>query len=369
MDKLLLLLIKSFAFLLRLYPRSYRDEFAEEMLLDFSELATDAGKKGIWALALLCLHELVDFPISLLRICWREHMVKILRSHPVNYGFRGALGFGVMFPLKTVLIGNFILEALQSPVDDSPILYLEGLYFDLFQTLHGTEIIRWLPGVLHSLVTGLFLGVMFALLFADRSKYLRYILVTTVCWYLHDNVYSILWHSTNLLLFLGPRHDVYLSFISSVLSGAFLGLIPYVVKSERQGPYRMLLIGAFGYPLIAYLYLQLLFKLSIIETPWMFIALLLLMIVFIGSIFLMAIKSGFPPRMPWLIAVAVIGYILLSPAGYFLMSLLSALTGLPSFPDGMPLPLASSVYGILLGLLFGVLLGFHKKNDLIQRAA
>jgi hypothetical protein len=228
--------------------------------------------------------------------------------------------------------------------------------------------ISWLPGALHALATGLFLGIVFALLFADRRKYPRYILVTAVCWLLHWTLYDVLTQSTNLVLFLGTLHDRYLQTLFWVLSGAFLGVVPYVVRSERRGPFQMLMWGALGYPLITYLYLQLLFKLSIIETPWMFIALLVLVIAFLGSVILMAVKSEHAIKIPWLLVFAVIGYFLLSPGTYLLMSGLGAITGIPVFLDGIPHPFASSVYGMLLGLLLGVLLGFHKRNNLSQWA-
>ena len=130
----------------------------------------------------------------------------------------------------------------------------------------------------------------------------------------------------------------------------------------------MLMVGAFGYPLITYLYLQLLFRLSIIETPWMFVALVVLVIVFLGSVVLMTVKSELTLKMPWLLVFAVIGYFLLSPGVYLLMSWLGAFTGLPTFLDGVPHPLASSVYGMLLGSLLGVMMGFHRRNNLSQRA-
>lgn len=364
------LLIRVYTFLLQLYPKAFRNEFSDEMLRDFSDLAADAGKKGPRFLMLFCLRELVEFPINLLRIHWRDgNLARVFQSQPVKYGLRGALGFGVLYPLRAILIGSFILDALGSPVDDPPIWYLEALYFDLFHTWRGTEMIRWLPGALHALVTGLFLGIIFALLFAERRKYPRYILVTAVCWFLHSTLYAVLWQSTNLVLFLGTRHDRYLGILFSVLSGAFLGVVPYIVGSERRGPFRMLMVGALGYPLITYLYLQLLFRLSIIETPWMFIALLVLVIVFLGSVVLMAVKSEVSPRFPWLIVFAVIGYFLLPPGTYLLMSWLGAFTGAPIFLDGVPHPFASSVYGMLLGSLLGVLLGFHMKSGMQQRAA
>jgi len=337
------------------------------MLLDFSDMAADASQKGMRPLMVFCLRELIDFPASLLQAYWREgSMVKVLRSQPVNYGFRAAFGFGVIFPLA-IVIANLVQVKLQSPVDDSPILNLEFLYFVLFQTTHGVGIVRWLPGALSSLIIGLLLGGVFAFLCADRSKYLRYVLVIMLCWYLRGAVYDVLWYSTDLVLFLGTRHDIYLEAISSVLSGAFLGLIPYVAKSEGKGSLRMLILGAFGYPLIASLYLQLLFRIPIIQTPWMFIALLILIMIYIGSVFLIAVKSESSPKLPWLVIAGVVGYFLLPPVGSFLTSLLRPLIDSIMFLAGVSI--YGILYGALYGLLFGVLLGFHKKNGISEMKA
>ncbi len=54
MNTFLSLAIRLYTYLLALYPYAYRDEFAEDMLLDFSDLAEDASQKGNWALALFC---------------------------------------------------------------------------------------------------------------------------------------------------------------------------------------------------------------------------------------------------------------------------------------------------------------------------
>ncbi len=57
-----------YAALLRLYPRDFRDEFAQDMRLDFQEALADASSRGGFATLDLCLRELGDFPATLLRL-------------------------------------------------------------------------------------------------------------------------------------------------------------------------------------------------------------------------------------------------------------------------------------------------------------
>ncbi|MBC8445573.1 MAG: hypothetical protein H8D74_00085, partial [Chloroflexi bacterium] len=56
--------------LLRLYPRHFRDEFAREMRAVFSESLDQAAKQGILALVGVGLRELLDAPLTLLRVHW-----------------------------------------------------------------------------------------------------------------------------------------------------------------------------------------------------------------------------------------------------------------------------------------------------------
>ncbi|HXQ39083.1 MAG TPA: hypothetical protein VN843_34105 [Anaerolineales bacterium] len=112
MKTFLSFLNKIYAHVLRWYSHSYCEEFAEEMLLDFSALAADAGRRGILSLILFCLRELIDFPLNLLRVYFEEGRIfKILRSPPINNGLRSGLGFGMAFALAlpvSMLISDLI---------------------------------------------------------------------------------------------------------------------------------------------------------------------------------------------------------------------------------------------------------------------
>jgi len=91
-----------YAFLLRLYPRSYQDEFAEEMLLDFSDLLADASKKGKLSLVRFCLHELIDFPVNLLKVhLEKESMNPAFQPQAARNILRIAFAFGLALALDT----------------------------------------------------------------------------------------------------------------------------------------------------------------------------------------------------------------------------------------------------------------------------
>lgn len=57
---------------LHLYPRSFRDEFAEEMKIVFRDLIHEAGAEGLLPLVKFCLRELGGLPLNILREFWHE---------------------------------------------------------------------------------------------------------------------------------------------------------------------------------------------------------------------------------------------------------------------------------------------------------
>jgi len=53
-----------YALLLRLYPRRFRAEFAEEMQAVFAEAMAEATERGVAAFIAVCLGEMRDMPGS-----------------------------------------------------------------------------------------------------------------------------------------------------------------------------------------------------------------------------------------------------------------------------------------------------------------
>jgi hypothetical protein len=295
--------------ILWLYPAAFRHEFREQMLLDFSDMANDAGEKGSYSFLRFWFRELYHFPASLLQAHWRNGLIgKVLRSRPVNYGVRNALLFGLAYGLSVILsvwISDLLLMSENSILDTMSVIY-----FDLFHTEHGLELIYWLQSAIASLVTGLVIGVVFAFLFADSSNRVKYTLITMICWFLSREAFGILLNTTNVCFYLGSRNCMTLFQLSSVLSALFLGLIFYLPNPENRIPLRFLALVLIGYPFTTYIYLRLLYKFSIIEGRTMFPALLLLLLIYIGSIFAIAIKSRPSGKVPWVVIIVATGYLL-----------------------------------------------------------
>ena len=79
------IVIRIYGFLLGLYPSEFRSEFREQMLLDFSDLLSDARKRGKFSILRFCLRVMSEIHLNLPRIYWREgHMVKLFRSQPLH---------------------------------------------------------------------------------------------------------------------------------------------------------------------------------------------------------------------------------------------------------------------------------------------
>ncbi len=72
MNKTRQLIVHLYAALLRLYPASFRDEFADEMETVFIENICDAAYVNRQGLLLVCWRELRDYPFSLFREHWRH---------------------------------------------------------------------------------------------------------------------------------------------------------------------------------------------------------------------------------------------------------------------------------------------------------
>ena len=99
-----------FAWLIRLYPLEFQEEYGAELQSVFEASLKDAAQGGVWNLLAVCLRELRDFPINLLQThLEKKHMLKILHSQPVRFAWKGAVGFSLSF-----VVVNMSYQLLQS---------------------------------------------------------------------------------------------------------------------------------------------------------------------------------------------------------------------------------------------------------------
>ena len=109
----------SYAFLIRLYPTDFRAEFDAEMESVFSSRLHELAREGNWsALAVVCLRELVELPLNLVRE-YASRLIKEIRLgnelpalDPKRASLLGALGFGMGFGLL------ILLRAIINPAND-----------------------------------------------------------------------------------------------------------------------------------------------------------------------------------------------------------------------------------------------------------
>jgi hypothetical protein len=103
------LLVRAYRACLRLYPRSFHAEYAEEMAGVFTQSCRQAAASSSYALFLLALRELRDLPLNLARE-YRSQWSKKPMSNPSDLpanitraALRGMLIFGLSFVLVYLL--------------------------------------------------------------------------------------------------------------------------------------------------------------------------------------------------------------------------------------------------------------------------
>jgi hypothetical protein len=358
------LLIKIYSFLLGLYPPAFRNEFREQMLLDFSDMVIDADAKGKSYLFRFCIREMFDFPLNLLRVHGKEN--KMLCSKSLNFGLRGAVGFGVVYTL-TFQIVKFIYAKL-SFIDDI-VAQWQVSYYDQYHIEKSYAFISQIPYFLSLLISGLLLGCLFAILFAERSQYAHYFWVGTLGWLLQNLIGWVLM-SFNFWVFLTEIQYTYFSYMMMVLSGAVWGLIFAVVKSERQNAVGWLAVGMVGYPLFAYLWVKGLFNLFVFQTPWRFIGTTTVIVILVISIFVLARNLDLKRRFPWVVIASIVGYLMMRPFVFLVGRwLYPPMFALNTALESTSLIVSETLYGVIWGLFLGLIIGFQKKSGSQQAMA
>lgn len=95
------LITSTYAMSLSLYPRRFRDEYAEEMLWVFSTRLADAHRHGPTTVFVTCVRELVGIPFSVAAQHWLNYAenVSLTGRRPRHSAWWGAVGFGLAFAL------------------------------------------------------------------------------------------------------------------------------------------------------------------------------------------------------------------------------------------------------------------------------
>lgn len=374
MDKLLFFAIKSYVVLLRLYPSRYRQEFEEQMLLDFSDMATDSGKKGPYSLILFFLHELFDFPMGLLHAHWKENgLSRLFRSQPATMGLRSALGFGLGFAV--VAIATWQISFWLFLTFDPWIQSWSVWYYDAFRSEQGMFLFQRALLLVSRTLTGLIFGLVFALLLGKRSEYLRYMLIGALGFLISDSVSFVLSEVFGWSFNLSVRQNYILNVYIFMFIGAVWGAICTLLDHSHRALLRFLAAGTIIYPLSTYIFIRLLFLFQLEAQPWLFVILMIFLLMLLSSVFVVVIKNN--RGVPWIVITAAVGYPLLSYGLFYLTRDIlpwpilgpSGEISREAFVTSQLINTAvEAAIGVIFGLILGLLWGYQRKNNQLLTA-
>ena len=241
------ILIRIYRFLLQLYPAKFRSEFEEQMLLDFSDMAADVRQKGRLPLVLFCLHELIDFPINLIRAHSREgHMTPVFHSGPVRGAFQGAVALGLACA-ATMSIVHWILITMEG----QGWLFLLRIANSHGWHLNYNALVQIISYFSASLVGALLAGILLALCFRETSHLKRYFLLGMLGWAAPLVLARILG------LLLKTNSEMLRNTVSQyswiLLAGLGFGAVFSLILQDRKKTPWLLLAGSLGYLIVAIL--------------------------------------------------------------------------------------------------------------------
>jgi hypothetical protein len=128
--------IKSYARLLNLYPRRFKDEFAEEMHHVFSNSVVEAAEEGTIAILEVCNREFMGMPFNILKEFWHElHGKELIMLHENGSSSPTTTGQVIMGALPFFLFG-LIMIMLELPIS--------LLELDWFSSLGGVLFLTFL---------------------------------------------------------------------------------------------------------------------------------------------------------------------------------------------------------------------------------
>jgi len=242
-----------FGFCVSLYPAYFREEFGDELKSVFEAMLKDASRSGGWSVAGVCLRELRDLPINLLRAhLEKKHMIKILHSQPVRFAWKGALGFGLSFGLFYGLEYELENWFFKSVIFQPPVFYLFVQQKYQFWLALASQLI---PGIVFSILSGL----LFAAFFAEKGQFRRFAFWGAVCWFIPGMIFSIIsWGQAYFYWFSSEVYNSEIFYSTSnvlfaILKGALMGIVLGLVTKTKWKKIALILLGAALYSLSIYI--------------------------------------------------------------------------------------------------------------------
>jgi len=329
-----------YARLVSLFPPKFRQDFGEEMQVVFSEMLSHAAGQGKWRLAVACAHELIDFPVLLVRAHLEEkHMNAIFRSQPVRFAFRGLVGLS---------LGLACLRSIS--------MYIVYWLSTSFGGQMGAGWLHVLAVFAGCGTAALAAGLVFALLFGERTHMGWYVLVGTLGWFIPQGSLYVL----NMSLYnqLDVEQSSMLSYVVLALMGGFIGMMLCVANSKRRFSLWPLIAAAFLFPILSF-FLPKLFILGVYTSRSFYFATILLLALFLAGAVFLTIKID--RRGLWMVLAGAISYPLIVYLYNLLLQLLhihlampgNSLNAVYQIKAGLLILPEGIVLGLLLGLIFG----------------
>jgi len=345
MNRVLHIIEQIYSLLMEFFPPKYKEEFAEEMKVVFSEIITAAAGKGKLALAIACTQELCDLPILIVRTNLEEKtMIKTTHFQPARFAFRGAISFG----LGLACVKEFAVVFT---------LFFSSALGNRWGWYH---VLAALSGCIAAALAG---GLLFAFLFSKGKQFGWYALVGTLGWFIP---FSTLFVQNMSESYVPLAILSVLPFLGFALDGAFLSMALGVAKSKKQISLLPMSIAAVLVPVLGYLIPRFFQGYFQVDPPVVNIVIDVLLIV--GAIIL-AVNNG--KKNLWVVITGTLSL----PIIYYLCIVLpgSLYPTLPASSNN-PLSALSIIYwiivwlpdGILFGLIISLIFGWQQRLDWVE---
>ncbi len=190
------LLWRFYALLMRLYPRRFRETFAEEMIEVFQMALSEAAAKGWGSVAIVFMRELLDLPTSIIREHLSEQSLSLQEETVINNRIAFyrlcmiASLVGILIYVLLVVAPFFVYGIHQQPHNQ-----IIGGRFDpkgywpfdyrtsIGEFLNVLAIMVMITSPIWSVGFGLIFGVGFVRLWGWRFTAQRRLI--TLCWFLN----------------------------------------------------------------------------------------------------------------------------------------------------------------------------------------
>jgi hypothetical protein len=204
--------------------------------------------------------------------------------------------------------------------------------------------------------------VLFALLFAGRTRFWRYFVVGALSWLLQLAVLNFAEYFFEINAFRSAMERNYIYNLGSILRGAILGSVFVLAQAERKGVIGALAACVIAYPLATFFTVK-----WVVDTAWLFPVMALLRFALIAGVLILATTFASNRQQLLAVAAGALGYIILfwilgwsfAFASYFTRLMPPVPPGGVAYEDPLFWPVVGwfATFYLVLGSFFGFLLG------------